>query len=138
MVVYLLFRKASLLLIIQSKNSAQPEVLPVHFIKLVLFVDELLLRAKFPSSEAGPSGTTKSAFSWRFTVYTAAVCCGCYRGHEGATSGIARWFRVEWWRLRVARWRGSLAGVAGGGRWRGSLAAGGLAGEAHKKTDQFH
>ena len=35
---------------------------------------------------------------------------------------------------------GPLAGVAGGRRWRTSLAgvAGGLAGEAHKKTDQFH
>ena len=115
LVVYLLFRKTSLLLIIQSKNSASPEVPPVHFTKLVLFGDELLLRAKFPSSEAGPPDTTKSAFSLRFAVYTAAVCCGCYRGHEGATSDIARWFRVEWW-LRVARWRGSLAGVAGGSR----------------------
>jgi hypothetical protein len=49
------------------------------------------------------------------------VCCGFYRGHEGATSDIARWFRVESW-LRVARWRASLAGVAGGRRWRASLA----------------
>ena len=102
----------------------QTEVIPIHFITLVLFGDELLLRAKFPSSEAGPSDTPNSAFSLRFAVYTAAACCGCYRRHEGATSGIARWFRVEWW-LRVARWQASLAGVAaslagvaGGRRWR--------------------
>ena len=77
--------------------------------------------AKFPSSEAGPSDTAKSTFSLRFAVYTTVVCRVFYRGHEGATSDIARWFRVESW-LRVVRWRASLAGVAGGRRWRASLA----------------